>query len=161
MPTRENNRWRDSMKYLNISCLLIGTILLTTGCRFFFPNLFSDPVEEAQTAFKEKIFQPFFLNRRCHICHDFDAQRPGIFAAHPDRNSNCTGCHSANLLGFGPPDWKLPPAADEWNDSSDPNAVREHIMELGPALYNHLVGEGANKTPLVHWAFFNGHDTGA
>lgn len=149
------------MKYLNISFLVIGAVLVGTGC-FFFPflNPGQQRLEAAQTAFKEKIFQPFFLNRRCHICHDFDAQRPGIFATHPGRTSNCTGCHSATLLGFGPPDWKLPPVADEWNDSSDPNAVREHIMELGPNLYNHLVGEGANKAPLVQWAFFNGPDTG-
>lgn len=149
------------MKYLKISFFLIGAILVGTGC-FLLPLLDPGPdrVEEAQTAFREKIFQPYFLNRRCHICHDFDAQRAGIFATHPDRTSNCTGCHSATLLGFGPPDWKLPPVVDEWSVSSDPDAVREHIMELGPNLYNHLVGEGANNAPLVQWAFFNGPDTG-
>jgi hypothetical protein len=149
------------MKYLKISFFLIGAILVGTGC-FLFPDLepAATPLVGAQTAFREKIFQPFFLNRRCHICHDFDAQRAGIFATHPDKTSNCTGCHSSTLLGFGPPDWKLPPDVDKWSDSSDPDAVREHIMELGPSLYNHLVGEGANKAPLVQWAFFNGPDTG-
>jgi hypothetical protein len=68
-------------------------------------------------------------------------------------------CHSSTVLGFATPTWHLPPAADNWNKNSDPNVVREHILEMGPGLYTHFLGEGSNAQPLVQWGFFNGPDT--
>jgi len=67
-------------------------------------------------------------------------------------------------LGFASPTWHLPPAEDNWNSNTDPNTVRDHLIfgtstGTGFQLYTHLVGEGADKQPLVQWGFYNGPDT--
>jgi len=123
-----------------------------------------DPTLAAQTFFSEKIW-PSFQNARCSNCHDFDAQRFNIYPSHPvgpltdGDTAKCNGCH-INLVMPSYSGWVQAPVADKWNPASDPKAIRAHIIAPGvvPNLYNHLVGEGVDKTPLVQWAFFNGPD---
>jgi hypothetical protein len=149
------------VKYFSISFVLIVGILAGTGCESA-----PERLEKAQTAFAEKVWEPFLKHDRCNNCHDYDNLYTGFVAGHPDKNGNCVSCHSSAVLGFATPTWHLPPAADKWNKNSDPNVVRDHLLSgatagTGLDLYKHLLGEGADQQPLVQWGFFNGPDTTA
>jgi len=149
------------MKYLSISSCLIATLLIGTGC-----GNTPGGLERAQKTFADKVWTPFLSQNRCVNCHDFDNRKSTFIAGggHPDRNATCTTCHTSTILGFTSPTWHLPPAEDNWNFFSDPNLIRDHLISgastgTGFMLYTHLVGEGADKQPLVQWCFFNGPDT--
>jgi len=121
-----------------------------------------DPTLAAQLDFNNNVW-PFFQNNRCEYCHNFEVERTTFMPSTGHPTSGCTGCHSPAILGtaFNTSPWMKAPDTtpdDRWTKLSDPFAVRTHILLKGPLLYNHLVGSGANQTPLVQWAFFNGPD---
>ncbi len=121
------------------------------------PSPTVDPLVLAKMTFKNKVWEPFFKNDRCVICHDFAARGPGVFAGHPVPNGNpatCTTCHTPGVVGFN--NWVEAPDPTKWNALSDPDTVRSQIITLkGPNLFRHLLGEGVNADPFVQWCFFN------